>query len=435
MFRARKIIRDVIHGYVSLTDKEVELVDSPVFQRLRKIKQLAFTHLVYPGAVHTRFEHSLGTLEMASRIMQRIESIYDSRDTLRRARYAALLHDLGHGPYSHVFEGLVERVTSQKFDHEMVTTDLVKNDDDISGILGSDLDGVIDLLEGKKKSVEHCIISGPLDADKLDYIQRDSYHAGVAYGLFDSTRLLYTLKEIREKFLKIEQSYLGVDIKGKEAVFGMLLAYYYMHETVYSHKTRRIADAMLTRAFELAARSSEESITKMFSYSKGDLGFLSTFKELNDGKLFNVLLGCKDEKARKIAGALRDRRLFKPLLGRDLSRFRHSIRMHLMDLKRGEAMKLENEIGEHAKIDPDFVVVDRQSISNPLYREPYGVPAWEGEIYLQDRGEKPLELGSIPNPLSRTSMRRVERFWVFAPVGKQERGGKQKKVEEFVDSL
>lgn len=411
-----KIIRDPLLGYIHLTKKEVMLIDTPIFQRLRRIKQLANTDLVYPGAVHSRFEHSLGVLEIAFRIAQRIPSITRDNDKIRRIRYAALLHDIGHGPYSHVFEDIVTRVTNNlKFNHEMITQDILQTDDHIKSLISSDIDGVLDLLNAcQRNRVEYGIISGPLDADKLDYLRRDSYHAGVAYGVFDATRVLYTLKEIKQKILGAEESYLGADMKGREAIIGMLLAHYYMHEAVYGHKTRRIADAMLVRSVELALE--EKTLDQnFFNYRQGNSDFIATFRKLDDRKLLDLLLKKSKGDAKNIAQCLKHRKLFKAVFGEDLSTF-PCLRNRFLEMEFRDIKKVEEQIGEHLRIDPSYVIVDRQSIRNPLYREPGGgIPPAE-QILLQDGNNPPKELSDVPSPLSGTKMKFVERLWVFVPV-------------------
>lgn len=432
-----KKIRVPIDGYVWLTKKEVELIDSSTFQRLRRIKQLANTHWVYPGATHSRFEHSLGTLETAYRVAEQIGSILNDRDKLRRLRYAALLHDIGHGPFSHVFEDMVVNVgglAPSKFNHELVTIDLLRNDEELMNVLGEDLDGVIELLAPAQKFVEHCIVSSPLDADKLDYLQRDSYHAGVAYGVFDAIRVIHTLKEIRGGFLDKRESYLGASIKGREAIIGMQLAHYYMHETVYSHKTRRIVDAMLIRSLELAATNDESFDRSIFQYKKNDPDFLKSFKELDDQKLVDLIAASNDEQAHEIIKSLRDKRtLFKAVYGKDMSDIRPQTRMNLVQITRADTRKLEEALGEHIGVDPNLVIVDRQSIDNPLFREPYGVPK-TGPIYFEKDDGTVVEFGDIPSPLSRTRSGTVERFWVFASVKEEKRIDKEKMVEDFVNS-
>jgi len=431
-----KEVRIPIHGYVGLTEKEVELVDSFCFQRLRKIKQLANTHLVYPGATHSRFEHSLGALETGYQIARRIKSICNDEDKMRRLRYAILLHDIGHGPFSHVFEDIVMRIGKLKpseFSHELVTVDLLCNDEELMGILGSDLDGVVDLLRPTTKFVEHHIVSGPLDADKIDYLQRDSYHAGVAYGVFDAVRVIHTLKEIPGGFLNRRESYLGASIKGREAIIGMQLAYYYMHEAVYSHKTRRIADAMLIRSIELAATNDESFDTNIFQYTQDDKDFLESFKKLDDRKLVDLVLESSDKTAHEIIESLNRRKLFKAVFGKDMSEINPQTRMNLTQITYEETKKLEEALGEYIGIDPNFIIVDRQSIDNPLYREPYGIPK-TGPIYFETEDGKVLEFADIPSPLSRTRSGSVERFWVYAQVKEDERKEKEKLVEDFINS-
>jgi len=429
-----RIIRDPIHGYVCLSKKESLLIDIPIFQRLRRIKQLANSHLVYPSAVHSRFEHSLGVLEIAYRILNRIDSINTDYDKIRAIRYAALLHDLGHGPFSHVFEDILARINNlDTFNHEVVTQDFLNNNDEIKTIINNDIDAVMNLLfEENNRNVQHCIINGPIDADKFDYLLRDSYHAGVAYGIFDKTRMIYTLKEIRGGFLDKKESYLGAERGGLEAVLGMILAKYYMYESVYSHKTRRIADSMLIRSMELAIDNDENFGRDSYKYSKDDKDFLDFYSTLDDMKLLNRLLNSKYCKAKYVANLLHLRQLFKPIYGEDIGQLPSTIRPHILNLSRMEAKKMEAEISSRIDVDPDFVIVDRQSISNPLYREPYGSESQE-PIYFQDKNGLVSELSDIPTPLSRTGRRTVERFWVYALVDQNKRIKIEKDVKDLME--
>lgn len=431
-----KIVRDPLLGYVQLTKQEVMIIDTPMFQRLRRIKQLAHTHLVYPGAVHSRFEHSLGVLETAFRIAERISSISNDWDKLRIIRYAALLHDIGHGPYSHVSEDVIARVIKNpKFSHEQITIDILQEENEIRSIIGSDMDRVLDLIDGSQKNhVEYGIISGPLDADKLDYLQRDSYHAGVAYGVFDATRVLYTLKEIKGRVLGTEESYLGADIKGREAIISMLLAHYYMHEAVYSHKTRRIADAMLIRSIELGLLDKTLD-QNLFDYSPKNSEFLNSYTRLDDHRLIDILLKTSKGEAKVIVQNLNNRALFKAVLGKDLSAFEPRRRDRFIRMSLLETKKLEEQIGEHVKIDPSYIIVDRQSIMNPLYREPGGIPSRFEQILFQEKDKEPVELSDVPSPISGSAMKSVERLWVFAPVKNNEKKEKiEKELETFLSS-
>jgi len=418
-----KRIRDPIHGFISLTDKEVNLIDTFVFQRLRGIKQLAHTFLVYPGATHTRFEHSLGVLESASRIADMIESIRNDTDKVRVIRYAALLHDLGQGPFSHVFEDIIRRISNNNnFSHEWITLDLMRSNDEISEVLGDKQDSVIDLFESKDHKIERAIIDGPLDADKMDYLPRDSYFTGVAYGVFDALRVLYTLREIRIG----SESYLGVDRKGLEAIQGLQLARYYMHETVYNHKTRRIADAMIIRSIELAVE--EGAIERsLFEYSPNDKDFLNSYVELNDAKLINMVLNRSSKKARDIMEALQKRQLFKCVYMKDLSKIQPvPLRRKLSRMGKDETRNLENEIAKELNKDPSLVIIDRQSIRNPIYREPVGIVP-EEEIYIQEDDKVPQILSDI-SPLHSHETYRIEKILVFVKVENKE---ERKKAEDI----
>ena len=239
------VVRDPIHGFVEPTQQEIDLIDTPVFQRLRGIKQLANTHLVFPGATHTRFEHSYGTMHMAWRMARRVPSLPASSDRMRILRLTGLLHDIGHGPFSHVSEDIVSRVLKQdKFDNVSIALDAITLNDGLRSNLGKDTDAVLDLLGNKERaSIDHDIIDSDLDADKLDYLLRDSYYTGVPYGHPDTLRILYTLKEIPAH--EGSEFSLGISMKGIEAAEGLKIARYHMHSAVYNHKVRRVADAML----------------------------------------------------------------------------------------------------------------------------------------------------------------------------------------------
>jgi len=179
MLKTEKLFRDPLYGFIGLTEKELELLSTPVFQRLRRIKQLGNTHLVYPSACHSRFEHSPGVLNIATRMAEKLK--IDS-DEIEIIRYAALLHDIGHGPFSHNFETILKSVNTKKISHEDITLKIINEDDDICRILGDTKDAVISLFDDDNETANSKIISGSIDADKLDYLRRDSFHIGVAWG-------------------------------------------------------------------------------------------------------------------------------------------------------------------------------------------------------------------------------------------------------------
>ncbi|WP_342764048.1 HD domain-containing protein [Thermococcus thioreducens] len=168
-----KLVHDPIHGHIELDEFAVRLVDTPEFQRLRRITQLGMAFLAYPSARHTRFEHSLGTFYLAKRIAEHNPEIEEG------AVHAALLHDLGHYPFSHTLEALYPR-------HEENTKWLIRH-----GEIGDVLREQYSLREFIEL-FKHPLVSGDIDADRMDYLVRDAYYTGVAYGLVDLDRLVRT---------------------------------------------------------------------------------------------------------------------------------------------------------------------------------------------------------------------------------------------------
>jgi hypothetical protein len=228
---------------IGLSAAEWNAVDTPVFQRLRRVRQLAMTHLVYPGALHTRFEHSIGVRHIARRLAG---SIGLSRDDGEVVQTAALLHDVGHGVFSHVSEQVIDDLSGADGVHEAVSVAIMRTDPDLHAALGRELcerAAEIVGLEGPR-SVMRDIVSGPTDADKLDYLLRDSYYAGVSYGRYDLERIIDTARVIAPSSA---QTQLGFDADDIYAVEEMRMARHHMHRQVYGHKTRLATDIMTTR--------------------------------------------------------------------------------------------------------------------------------------------------------------------------------------------
>ena len=204
----KKFIRDSIHGNLPLDDFEVEVLDYPQLQRLRRVKQLGFISLIYPGANHSRFEHCIGTMHLASKLAEQLElDDYDKE----LVRMAGLLHDAGHGPFSHVSEAVFD------VPHEELTGYIVKKTS-LADKLSEKFDTqeIIDIINGKGRLGP--IISGELDMDRMDYLIRDSHYTGVAYGVIDTERIISNLKLKRELIL---------DIKGVQAAEAALTARYF----------------------------------------------------------------------------------------------------------------------------------------------------------------------------------------------------------------
>jgi HD superfamily phosphohydrolase len=286
-------IRDPIHGFIKLDSEERKLVNSRAFQRLRHIHQLALTYLVYPSATHRRFEHSLGVMDLAGRIYDVVtdpENIrHDSVRNLvprrgehewtywrRVVRAAALCHDTGHLPFSHAAEKdlLPDGVRHEDLSREIILSDLLAGTFRDLKISSED---VAKIAVGPKyfarakdnenyqfstwESILYEIIGGDVfGADRMDYLLRDAYHAGVAYGKFDQLRLIETLRILpREDQESIEPD-MGVTIGGLQAAESLLWARYFMYTQLYFHPVRRIYDMHLTEFLTQALPGGKYSI-------------------------------------------------------------------------------------------------------------------------------------------------------------------------------
>lgn len=285
----RHQIRDPVHNFLELGEQEMKLVGTPLFQRLRGIRQLAMANLVYPGALHTRFDHSLGVCHVAGLLSRRLR-LNDDEDRL--VRLAALLHDLGHGPFSHVSENLLERYadraaipSDQRKDkiHELVTAHLIQNDPDIERILGRDTcDQIVKLLStGHGQPALRSIVSGPLDADKQDYLLRDSLFCGVEYGTFDIHQLHRSLLLDGPE----DEKELMIDPDGIHAVEQYVLAKYYMTTNVYRHRVRLVTDQMIVRAIVLGIEEDQlAELRKVYQFDNS-AEFFRQYTTWNDARL------------------------------------------------------------------------------------------------------------------------------------------------------
>lgn len=257
MNERHKTIRDSIHGDVKIEGVFVDLLETPELQRLYNIKQLGFAHLVFPGAHHTRFEHSLGTYHMASKTADALNLDKTEKELIE---CAALLHDIGHGPFSHTLESILRETLD--VDHVDLTEKLIHGSYNIfeqnereyidfptvSEILvknNINQNEVSDIIKGTTREKRYLsqILNSAIDVDQLDYIIRDAYYTGVAYGMIDVERFLQTLNITDDKLI--------ISKKGIGVVENILMARTLMYSSVYFHKTVRIAELMLSKAIEM----------------------------------------------------------------------------------------------------------------------------------------------------------------------------------------
>ncbi|MBL7935106.1 MAG: HD domain-containing protein, partial [Bacteroidia bacterium] len=241
----RKIINDPIYGFVTLPDDLVyDLINHPIFQRLRRIKQLGLTNLVYPGALHTRFHHAIGAMYLMTEALQVLKSkdIKITDEESRAAIVAILLHDVGHGPFSHALEHTIVK----GINHEDISTMLM---DELNKAFKGKLSLAIKIFKNEHpKKFLHQLVSSQLDMDRLDYLNRDSFFTGVSEGVVSSDRII--------KMLNVKEGNLVVEAKGIYSVESFLIARRLMYWQVYLHKTVLSAEKLLVnvlkRAKELA---------------------------------------------------------------------------------------------------------------------------------------------------------------------------------------
>lgn len=321
-----KHIKDPVHGYIEVPAELVPLVDAAVLQRLHHIRQLGFAYLVYPGANHTRFEHSLGAMHLASLLCKHLG--FDNAET-RTVCCAALLHDIGHGPYSHASERFIQEYES--FSHDDIREHL--NTPELAMPLEKNAvnpDEVAALISGNHKYAG--IIHGDLDVDRMDYLLRDAHYTGAPYGNFDAERLIKSLAIVADTLVLNES-----DISAAES---LLIARTLMGPSVYYHHACRIAEEM----FLLAARS----------HFGSDTGAVREFLRMDDVTATALLLNSPEESTRDLMTRIRTRNLYKRAVyaGRELID-----RDHLPHTKNG-VERMRTAIAETAEVAPEQIILD-----------------------------------------------------------------------------
>ncbi len=236
-----KIINDPVYGFISIDDVLIsDIIAHPYYQRLRRIHQMAMAHLVYPGAVHSRLHHSLGAYHLMRCALQELLSkdVDITKEEEQAAKIAILLHDIGHGPYSHA----LEHVLAENMHHEEISLLLMK---ELNEQYGGRLQMALDIFTGSyKKKFLHQLVSGQLDVDRMDYLTRDSFFTGVNEGVIAYDRIL--------KMLTVHQGELMVEEKGIYSIEKFLVARRLMYWQVYLHKTVLSAEQMLQRIIKRA---------------------------------------------------------------------------------------------------------------------------------------------------------------------------------------
>ncbi|GIM44816.1 HD domain-containing protein [Collibacillus ludicampi] len=313
-FREEKVFKDPVHDYIYVKDPFVwSLINTRAFQRLRRIRQMGTSFLVFHGAEHSRFTHSLGTYEIMRQVLSHFSRNHNWPQDERMVRLAlasALLHDIGHGPFSHAFEGVF------KTHHETWTRRILMEDREIHGILSQiDTDFPSDLLsvisKGQKFPLLERLIASEMDVDRMDYLLRDALHTGVTYGRFELERLIRIMRPFGHDIV-IKQS-------GMHTVEQYLLARYFMYTQVYLHSTTIGSDVLLGKILSRARDLFQEGQLKycpkelvpFFEKPESEIT-VEEFLQLDD-TVMHYAFSCwreeEDLSLRDLAARFRDRRL------------------------------------------------------------------------------------------------------------------------------
>lgn len=331
-------IRDPIHGYIKPTKEEIEILDSKPMQRLRKVKQMSMSSLVYPSATHTRFSHSIGVMHIAGMFA---DSLGLSENKKRELRISGLIHDIGHGPFSHTSD----RVSSRYgFTHEEHSCELLKNElsekipDDIS--ISSIEDNILSQSDLK-------VIAGDIDADRIDYLNRDAINTGLNHGSIDFETII--------EFADLKDNRLVFDRKATYAITELLAARLYMHNAIMNHHVSRQAETILERALDLYVQ--ENSVKDMMRHND----YTMNTELINSG-----------EKIRKLYSRVIERDLLKKCYSIRGNSIPEDIMNQLSNLK---AKECEKQISDIVGIDSTDVIMvtpllsESESLNVPIIDE------------------------------------------------------------------
>ncbi|HUV02125.1 MAG TPA: HD domain-containing protein [Desulfobacteria bacterium] len=409
------VIRDPLHGYIELDELASAIIDTAEMQRLRRIRQLGFSYLVYPGANHTRFEHSLGTYHLMNVLLNRLEVAKEEEQELL---VAALIHDVGHGPYSHVTEPLIKRLTGkghEDLESVLFAEENVREKDaetaaaptiaevveahhlDIRKILGY-IKG--EKTEGVRKRDLSRILNGEIDVDKMDYLVRDSYYTGVAYGVVDNIRLIQGLNFFDDELVLTEKGVLPAEY--------LLFSRFLMHPTVYNHHTGRIAQLMLLNALDAFIESSAES-----------KDYAAALRTMDDSEI-NIALRNAGGYPNEMITRLNERRLFKRAIYTNVSELDASAAEGLRDARRMQ--EVVADISKRAGVDKKYVLLD--------YQKPKGRELEEGaaRVVIGNEFRSLRDVSSLVAMLSR-EFERNYKIGVYTP---EEHRAKVKKAAEEI---
>lgn len=334
-------IVDPIHDFIRVYQTELKIIDSSIFQRLRRIRQLSGAHFTYPSAQHSRFEHSLGVMHVAGQAAQALkEKGFLNADKIQEIRLAALLHDVGHGPFSHLFEEVLQ--AKKKTSHEEIGKKIILHSEigDMLSAAGFDKKFITKLAFGDSKyRFVNEIISGSLSADMMDYLQRDGYFTGAEHAKIDHKRIIQSLDVYKNK--------LALDKSALYSFESMILSRYQMFKAVYFHKTVRSAEVMMLEALRLA--DDEANFTSLN---------LDDYVKLTDEFVISQILSLPEytqdlRRAKKIATDYQNRRLLKCVYEQIMT-----------NKKLKDQDRIRQKIAKKSKVDKNEIFVDTSTTSS-----------------------------------------------------------------------
>ena len=336
-------ITDPIHKFIRFTELEKKIIDSNVFQRLRRIKQLAGAHIVYQAAQHSRFEHSLGTMHVAGLAGEHLFSMgVIDKESIQELRVASLLHDIGHGPFSHLFEEAL-KVTGNS-NHETLGAKIICKTElgDILSDYGFSPQTISEISFGNSKvKFKNEIISGSLSSDLMDYLPRDGFFTGVEYGKVDYNRIINSFRVTDSKSL-------ALDISSFYSFESMIISRFEMFRAVYFHKTVRSAEVMLLHSILLSS-----DILNLKGLA------LTDYLKMTDESIICTISSSRNNKAaQEMISNYLDRRLLKCVYERFIRK-----RDNYTKLNRDKIEELRLEIARLANIDEKKIFLDTYGIS------------------------------------------------------------------------
>lgn len=387
----KKLIRDAVHGDIELSALEIELIDTPEFQRLRGIRQLGTAYLVFPSAVHTRFEHSLGTSWMAHRIvdvLRRNYSLNPADESL--IRVSALLHDITHIPFGHTLED--ERRVLPRHDKDQARVQYFLEDSSVGRILEREgiQSAVISALT-TGGTLQSDIVSGAISADLLDYLRRDTYFCGLAQN-YDSRIFESFAVENGRLVMELEKG--GVLRRdAMSELVNLLRIRYTLSERVYFHHTKIASGAMISKAVELALQAGF------------DADELRTLKD--ETLVWNLLERFSDRPAiLHLLACLERRELYKPCvtLTVDIGEARRHDIVRRFHEDRAQREEVESKLASAAGLEPHQVII---------YCPSFGMSLPEAEVPVRMEGGKTLPLSGSNNEEIRILKEKHKALWKF----------------------